>query len=135
MKARVTDGRWCWKAPHGYVATGRRGKGVSLTPDPRVAPLIADLFGLVGSGRYRPYDALARVTARGLMCQRGRPMSLGTALQTLRNPVYCGRLELPRWGVSMKGDWEGLVSEELFAQTQRVLAGKAVRGYRPHPEG
>ena len=35
----------------------------------------------------------------------------------------------------MKGDWEGLVSEELFAQTQRVLAGKAVRGYRPHPEG
>ena len=108
---------------------------MSLTPDPRVAPLIADLFGLVGSGRYRPYDALARVTARGLMCQRGRPMSLGTALQTLRNPVYCGRLELPRWGVSMKGDWEGLVSEELFAQTQRVLAGKAVRGYRPHPEG
>ena len=35
----------------------------------------------------------------------------------------------------MKGDWEGLVSEELFAQTQRVLAGKAVEATAPHAEG
>jgi hypothetical protein len=39
---------------NGYVSTGRRGKNVNLTPDARVAMLIADLFGLVGTGRYRP---------------------------------------------------------------------------------
>jgi site-specific DNA recombinase len=133
MKARVADGRWCWKAPHGYVCTGRRGKGVSLTPDVRVATLIADLFGLVGSGRYRPHDALARVTAHGLTSQHGKTISLGTALNMLRSPVYCGRLELPKWGVSMKGDWEGLVSEELFARVQRVLDGKAAETTTPTP--
>ena len=51
----------------------------------------------------------------------------------LRSPVYCGRLELPKWGVSMKGDWEGLVSGELFGQVQRVLDGKAVEATAPTP--
>jgi hypothetical protein len=51
----------------------------------------------------------------------------------LRSPVDCGRLELPKWGVSMKGDWEGLVSEELFGQVQRVLDGKAVEATAPTP--
>lgn len=95
MRARVANGRWCWKAPLGYVCTGRRGKDVSLTPDPATAPLIAELFALISSGHHRPHDALAQMTARGLKSQRGKAISLGTLLQMLRCPVYCGRLEIP----------------------------------------
>jgi site-specific DNA recombinase len=35
----------------------------------------------------------------------------------------------------MKGDWEGLVSEELFARTQQVLNGKAQETTAPTPRG
>jgi site-specific DNA recombinase len=125
MRARVEMGRWQWPAPTGYVNSGRRGRGASLTPDPGRAPLITKLFEIAASGSYRQYQLLAEAKKLGLTSPRtGRSLTLDTLRSLLTNPTYTGRLVSPAFGRDVKGDWQPLVSEETFARVQAVLSGK-----------
>ena len=42
----------------------------------------------------------------------------------LRNPIYVGRVEVPKWGVNRSGDFEPLVGESVFRRVESRLAGK-----------
>ena len=123
MKASVKAGRWTWLPPLGYL-TGRKNEP-SLVLDPARADLLAKFFELVASGK-RKADAWKHVLAHGLRSVDGKVPSLWTASKWLKNPLYCGRIELPKWGVSVKGDFEPLVSEETYRRVQDQLSGKAV---------
>jgi site-specific DNA recombinase len=124
MKSRVASGRWCWPAPIGYLS-GRAKNLPSLVLDPERAPLIAKLFELIASRQFQPSEALSTVTALGLRTNKGEKIGAESFAHLLRNPVYHGIVESKKWGISVRGDFEPIVSPELFDQVQQVLAGKA----------
>ncbi len=125
MKYRLASGRWQWKAPTGYV-NGSSKSQPSLLPDPKRASLISTLFELVASGRQSKAEALSTVTSLGLRSVKGKPLTQETIRKLLTNPVYKGEIFIPRWDIGpIRGDFEPLVTEATFEQTQAILAGRA----------
>ena len=123
MKASFKAGRWVWAAPLGY--RNGHGKGEpSLVPDQDRALLVANFFELIAAGK-KASEALAHVNALGLRTLKGRPVPMWTAAKWLKKPLYCGILESSKWGISIKGDFQPIVSEELFQRVQDVLSGRA----------
>ncbi len=124
MKANLQAGRWVWLAPLGYRNGHGRGEP-SLLPDPKRAPWVVKFFELVASGKAAS-DALADVNSLGLKTISGRAVSIKTAMKWLRRPLYCGIIDYPKWGISsVKGDFQPIISEELFRRVQDVLAGRS----------
>jgi site-specific DNA recombinase len=124
MKATLDKGRWPWRGPTGYL-NGRPGEP-SLIPDPISAPFITKLFELIGSKQLRKSKALEHVTELGLRWSTGKPLTQETLRKILTNPLDCGRMEIAKWGKSVHGDFEPLVSEDMFDQVQLILAGRVV---------
>src|SRR5262249_8094116 len=56
----------------------------------------------------------------------GKPLSSQTFCQTLRKPVYAGRIVVPEWQVDVQGRFQPLVSREVFDKVQSILEGRAV---------
>jgi DNA invertase Pin-like site-specific DNA recombinase len=125
MKANLQAGKWVWVAPLGY-RNGHATSEPSLLQDLESAPLIAKFFELVASGK-RASEAISHVNSLGLKTKVGKPISIKTATKWLRKPIYCGIIEYPKWGISsVKGDFQPIITEELFKRVQDVLAGRAI---------
>jgi site-specific DNA recombinase len=68
---------------------------------------------------------------RGLSTRRGKPLSMQTLHAILRNPLYAGRITVPKWGIVDRcGDFEALVSEAVFDRVHARLSGR-LRGKVP----
>jgi hypothetical protein len=126
MMAAMQMGRWCHQAPLGYQ-TGIK-PGASLTADPERAELIGRAFEDVAAGATER-DALRAITAAGLRSRKGRGLAAQTFAAILRNPVYVGRIDLPKWGVSQAGDWVPIVTVETFSRVQ----GRKRHGWHSKP--
>ena len=119
MKAQVKQGRFLWSAPLGYVNKDRQ-----LLRDPDRAPLVAEAFALVASGRYPTTDAVLKViTAMGLTTRKGKKVTKQTFARMLSNPVYAG------WVVSgdvrVRGQHEAIITDELFDAVQERINSKS----------
>ena len=123
MKNSLERGRWQWPAPTGYLIGGKPGP--SLVPDPERGPMIKRLFELVATGEHTKASALATVTALGLRSKKGAPLTKETIRKMLVNPVYAGEMLVKKWGRSVPGDFEPLISRELFDRVSVILAGRA----------
>jgi len=135
MQAALELGRWPFKAPIGYLNGGQGSKGI-LVPDPERGPLVKVAFEELGGHRSRP-EVLRLVTALGLTTRSGKPLSAQSFAVLLRNRLYTGWMEVPKWSVSARGDFEALVPDPLFRRVQRLLGGTGnpVRPYRRrHPD-
>ena len=130
MTAALELGRWPFQAPLGYMKGSQNGKG-ALTPDPVRVPLVRAVFEQYGTGRYDKAEVLSRATALGLTTQAGKPLTAQSFGALLRNPIYSGRLNVPSWNISARGDFEALIPESLFLRVQRLLDGKG-EPLRPH---
>jgi site-specific DNA recombinase len=118
MRAAMERGRWVFRAPIGYLR-GRPGEA-SLVPDPERAPAVREAFELAARGVLgRPL--MDRLAELGLTTTAGRPLSNDAMHWMLRNPVYAGLVRADGWG-RHRGDFEALVSEEIFARTQAQLS-------------
>ena len=124
MRAALELGRWTFPAPLGYL-NAPKWSGKSLIPDPERAPLVRQMFEDFASGRFTKQEVLARVTERGLRTRRGLVVSPQSFGQMLRCTVYIGRIESPEFGVSTRGDFEPLTSEQTFYRAQAVSEGRA----------
>lgn len=122
MGRPLGHGRWVWGPPLGYVK-GVRSPGPSILVDAASAPLIRVAFEMVGSGRSKK-EALDHVTVLGLQTRRGLPLTQQSFGAMLRNPLYQGLIDHPGWGVRTEGDFEAIVSAELFQLVQDVLDGR-----------
>ena len=123
MRASLELGRWTFVAPLGYL-NAPRWSGKSLLPDPERAPVVRRAFEEIASGRCTKQDVIALVTELGLRTRRGLVLSPQSFGQMLRNPIYTGVINSPEYGVSRRGDFEPLVSDETFYRTQAVLNGR-----------
>lgn len=135
MKTAMNRGRWVWGAPLGYRNTHARHQGPSLEPDVVMAPHVRRAFTLVADGRLAGQSLRDRLTKIGLRGRAGAPITSGRLYSLLRNTVYIGRIE--KWGTSVVGDFEPLVTEAIFREAQRQLdARNPVRphAHRNHPD-
>jgi site-specific DNA recombinase len=129
MKAAAERGFWIWHPPIGYVGRPRVGsEGPNLMIDPDRAPLVQAAFELIDQG-YSQVDVLRMLELRGLRTRRGKPLSKQQLSSLLRNKAYVGVIHCQSWGgVEFKGDFEPLISAELFTRVQwRLLESRRGR--------
>ena len=123
MKAALELGRWTFLAPLGYL-NAPRSVGKSLIPDPARAPLVRRAFEDFATGRYTKDEGRKRAIEFGLGTRRGKPLPAQTFDAMFRNRVYIGRIEVPDYGVSTRGDFEPLITEGIFFRVQAILDGR-----------
>ena len=123
MGEAVKAGRFVWRAPLGYKNVQNNGTK-NLAIDTERAPMIRKAFELLATGSYKTDAVLRAVNAMGLRTVRGSPVTPQSFSQMIRNPVYMGWI-LSRENKA-KGNFEALVSEELFTTVQDVLQGRRV---------
>jgi site-specific DNA recombinase len=123
MKAALELGRWTFLAPLGYL-NAPRSTGKSLIPDPERAPMVKRAFQDFSTGRSTKQEVLKTVNDLGLTTRRGRPVPSQTFDAMLRNPVYIGRVDVPDYGISTRGNFEPLLNERVFYRVQAILDGR-----------
>lgn len=137
MKAALELGRWVFLAPVGYL-NAPRATGKSLMHDPEKASLVQRAFAEYATGRFTKEQLLKRVRTWGLTNRRGGPLTSQAVGKLLRNGLYAGIVDVPDYGVRGKrGDFEPLISEDLFYQVQGVLSGRVpstAPRQRAHPD-
>ena len=137
MKAALELGRWVFLAPIGYL-NAPRAMGKSLMPDPERAPLVRRAFEEYTTGRFTKQQLLKQSRAWGLTNRRGCPLTSQAIGVLLRNQLYAGIVDVTEYGVRGKrGDFEPLISEDLFYRVQAVLSGRlpsTTPKQRAHPD-
>jgi site-specific DNA recombinase len=123
MKAALELGRWTFLAPLGYL-NAPRATGKSLIPDPERAPLVRRAFQEFATGRFTKDEVLKNVNALGLTTRRGKPVPSQTFDAMLRNRAYIAQIDVPDFGISTRGDFEPLVTENVFFRVQAILDGR-----------
>jgi site-specific DNA recombinase len=123
MGEAVKSGRFVWRAPLGYRNVQANGTK-NLAIDAERAPMIRTAFELLASGSYQRDAVLRAINAMGLRTVRGNPVTPQSFSQMVRNPVYMGWIHSGENKV--RGNFEALVSEELFITVQDVLNGRRV---------
>ena len=78
--------------------------------DPERAPLVRRAFQEFATGRFIKQEVRANITALGLKTRRGQPVPSQTFDALLRNQVYIGRVDVPGYGISTRGDFEPLTA-------------------------
>jgi hypothetical protein len=97
----------------------------SLMADPERAPLVRRAFQQYATGRYTKEQLLKQTSVWGSTNRRGRPLTSQAIGMLLRNRLYAGIVDVPEYGVRAKrGDFEPLISDDLFYRVQAVLAGR-----------
>ena len=133
MREAVRSGRYVWAATVGY-SNVRVSDRATIAPN-EMAWLVRRAFELVATATY-PTDEVWKIICReGLRMKNGRPVSRNYFYDMLRNEIYMGWMD--KFGERHKGLFEAIVSEELFAQVQRVLKNKGhlVSQYKTdHPD-
>ena len=83
------------------------------------------------TGRFTKEQLLNQVRTWGLTNRRGKPLTSQAIGVLLRNQLYAGIVDVPQYGVRAKrGDFDPLISEDLFYQVQAVLSGRIPRRRR-----
>ena len=124
MNQALRRGRWPFKAPIGYKNT-RAGDGHPIiVPDPLVAPLVREAFELAAS-RVRTHKEIALLLwEKGLRNTKGKPLTAQAFSHLLRNEIYSGAIRTKgKLSACLKGDFEPIVSEELFRRATLTLRG------------
>jgi site-specific DNA recombinase len=115
------QGRWLHQTPIGYVNVRQNGSK-SIIPDPVMAPMVRQSFEMVASGS-ESSDAVRKfMTARGLRTKKGNKLTKQSFSWMLKNPLYAGIIM--HKGKRFEGNFERLVSEEVWQNAQDALRGR-----------
>jgi site-specific DNA recombinase len=129
LNGRLKQGLYPFKAPIGYLDNGG---GKPKTLDPVRAPLIKRAFELYASGRHSQRSLQLELKRMGLRTAQGRPLSR-TGLETaLKNPFYCGVIQIKRSGATYTGIHEPLISVALFDCVTARREGRTVQKVTKH---
>ena len=105
--------------------------------DPERGPLVRRAFQEFGTGRFTQEEVRATVTRLGLRNRRGHKLTSQQFGRMLQNNVYAGIIVVRDYAISGRGDFESLISEQLFFRVQAVLAGRVqlkAPPVRNHPD-
>lgn len=133
MKNFLRKGKWFGAAPLGYDHYGPRVKNEKfLSGKQRFVinedgKLLREAFKWKASGNYSDAQIISKLAARGLTII---PQKLS---KIWRKPFYCGVSTNRMLEEPVKGDWEPLISVELFQKVQTVLENNTA-GYQHNTE-
>jgi site-specific DNA recombinase len=120
MHGRLKQGLYPWKAPMGYLNTG---KGNPKTIDPVKGPLVRRMFERYAT-KTVSLDALRLETYEwGLRTKAGKILPCNGVHLVLNNPFYMGLIRL-RSGETYPGVHEPLITKALFDRVQAIMRGK-----------
>jgi DNA invertase Pin-like site-specific DNA recombinase len=113
---RARQGKYPGVLPVGYT---RQEK--TIAPDPDYAPVVVSGFVEFANGGHTLDTWVNESTARGYVTRQGKPFNKSLWHRILRNRFYIGFFT---WnGEEYQGDYQPLVSQEMFAAVQEILDG------------
>jgi site-specific DNA recombinase len=121
MRAAVEKGRWPFPAPLGFCNARNDRNEPTLIHDPKRAPLIAEAFRLYATGLHSKQHVLKKVTRTGLTTAEGDKVTLHDFSKMLRRPIYAGWIVIEKWGLKVQGNFEPIVSQDLFDRVRLVV--------------
>lgn len=128
MREKATEGGYPTHAPLGYQNTNA---DCGITPDPKSAPLVQELFRRASTGEYSGRQLTTLARSVGLRSKRGLVLNKDTILTNiLRNPAYTGTF---RWaGALYEGKYEPLINRDLFDRVQTIINARRPPRHRTH---
>ena len=125
MRRARKEGRWMASAPIGYKnAISQNGKKIIVAKEPE-ASLIKKSFEKIATGQFSTEQIWKWAREEGLNCKKNN------FLVAMRNPVYCGKITVPKYKDEDKHTVQGLhqplISESLFNDVQDVMDGRKLQ--------
>jgi len=122
MRKAKKEGRWMASAPIGYRnITTEEGKKMIVPKEPQ-AGLIKYAFEKIATGMFSTELIWKVSKANGLKCCKNN------FLVTMRNPVYCGKIFIPKYKDEeshlVTGQHQPLISEQLYYEVQDIMDGR-----------
>ena len=109
-------------APVGYInKTDEHGRKYITSKEPE-AGILKWAFQELANGHYAADQIRKEINNRGLKCSRSNFWN------AIRNPVYCGKIQVTKFkdeeNIIVNGQHEAIISEALFYDVQDVLMGR-----------
>ncbi len=129
MRRARKEGRFMGVAPLGFVnKITESGRKYITTKEPE-ASIMRWVFEQLAEGQYAADHVRKQANKKGLKCGSAHFWNI------IRNPVYCGRIEVAPYKEEERyfaqGQHEGIISEHLFYRVQDVLNGRAKGSWGP----
>jgi len=129
MRARLMRGLWSGIAPWGYVNTKDTLGNKLIAPHPERAPVVKMLFEQKATGKYTFTELASMANKLGHKSRHGMKMSKQLVAKIIKNPIYCGKVVVPKFNISTQGSHQPIVSEKLFEEANSE--SKGVEGHKP----
>ena len=127
IRGALKAGRWCRKAPVGYLNKRDNNNRPIIVPGPK-AKHIRFAFDLISKG-------MSQTITRQKLLQRGVKVSKSNLSKILRNPVYIGKIVVPEQGDEqerwVEGVHDALVSESLYYRVQDIIRKRHLSKNKP----
>lgn len=133
MKEAVKEGRYVWMAPLGY-SNVKVGDKSTIAPN-AWAKDIKTIFKKVSENRYSLEDIRKQVSIYNANKKAKKYISKSYFYKLIRNEVYAGWIN--KFGERHKGNFEAIVSEDLFTVVQNVINNKKshrIQRVSDHPD-
>ncbi len=131
MRRARKEGRWMGAAPFGYANKTREDGSKYITPKEPEATVMRWAFEELARGIFNTQQIWELAKKKGFTRQKVN------FWQLIRNPMYCGKVSVPKSkdeeSYLVKGLHAPLITEGLFYQVQDVLDGRK-RNYRTRVE-
>jgi len=123
MRRARKEGRWMGTAPIGYQnRTDETGKVKYICPNEPEASIMKWVFEEIAACRFNTEQILHMARNRGLKCSKNN------FWVAIRNPVYCGKIHVPKFkdeeSIFVQGKHEAIISSTLFYLVQEILDGR-----------
>jgi len=122
MRRARKEGRYMATAPVGYVNHTKDGGIKRIVFDEPQASILKWSFNEISEGKYSIEQIWKRSRDLGLKCSKNN------FWVAVRNPVYCGKIVIPKFkdedSYTVPGLHDPLISESLFYDVQDVLEGR-----------
>ena len=127
IRGSLKAGRYCRKAPMGYANKRDVNNRPIIQPSPK-AKFIQYAFKAIVQGK-------SQVTIRLELLSKGFKVSRNNLSKLLTNPVYMGKIIVPKEGQEqerlIEGIHQGIISEKLFYQVQEKLTERQQSRNKP----
>ena len=122
MRRAKKEGRWMATAPVGYINKSHENGKKYIAPHEPHATAIKEAFEELARGVLKINQVYEQAKIKGITCTYKNFWHL------LRNPVYCGKIVIPRYKEEeeyiVDGLHEPLISEATFYRVQDFMDGK-----------
>jgi site-specific DNA recombinase len=122
MRRAKKEGRWMGTAPIGYKNRTTESGAKYIAPDEKNAPIMTWIFYEIAAARHNVEQIWKMARQKGLQCSKNN------FWVAIRNPMYCGKIFIPKYkdeeSQTVKGQHAPLISEALYYEVQEVLDGR-----------